>query len=325
MSKQKPIKIDITHRTIIFTVLFILGLMAFKATWGILVAIFISLLIATAVYPLIERLEKLKIPKGVSAFIILLLIFVGLIASFASIIPPMIDQTSSFIRQLPALMEQIPGWELDPTIFTSQINSLPGNILKVAVDTFSFFIFSTTIFVVSFYIMMERANIDKRLKLFFGENSQKAKKIYIAIEKKLGHWVRSMIFLMLIIGVQTYIGLTLMGIKYALPLAIIAGLLEIVTSVGPTISAIPAAIVGFATSPLHGFMVIGLYLVVQLLENNIIVPAVMKQTVGLHPLVTIISLLIGFELGGVLLAVLSLPLVLTGQIVLEHLYPQADI
>ncbi len=325
MSKQEPIKIEITHKTIIFTVLFILGLMAFQAIWGILVAIFISFLFATAIYPLIEKLEKFKIPKGISAFIILLIIFIGLIASFASIIPPMIDQTSNFIRQLPALMEQIPGWEFDPTIFTSQINSLPSNILKVAVNTFSFFIFSTTIFVISFYLMMERAHIDKRLKLFFGEKSQDIKKVYIEIEKKLGHWVRSMIFLMLIIGVQTYIGLTLMGIKYALPLAIIAGLLEIVTSVGPTISAIPAAIVGFATSPLHGFMVIGLYLIVQLIENNIIVPSVMKQTVGLHPLVTIISLLIGFELGGVLLAVLSLPLVLTGQIILEHLYPQTEI
>lgn len=325
MSKQKPMKIEITRRTIIFAVLFILGLKALQSIWGILVAVFISLLLATAIYPLIEKLEKLKIPRAVSAFVILLAIFIGLIASFASIIPPMIDQTSSFIRQLPALMEQIPGWEFDPTIFTSQINSLPGNILKVAVDTFSFFIFSTTIFVISFYIMMERPNIDKRLKFFFGEKSKQIKKAYIEIEKKLGHWVRSMIFLMLIIGVQTYIGLTLMGIKYALPLAIIAGLLEVVTSVGPTISAIPAAIVGFATSPLHGIMVIGLYLVVQLFENNIIVPAVMKQTVGLHPLVTIISLLIGFELGGVLLAVLSLPLVLTAQIILDNIYPQKEI
>lgn len=325
MLEKKPIKIEITHRTIIFTVLFILGLKAFQSVWGILVAIFISFLLATAIYPLIEKLEKIRIPKAISAFIILLLIFVGLIASFASIIPPMVDQTSSFIKQLPALMGQIPGWEFDPTIFSSQINSLPSNILKVAVNTFSFFIFSTTIFVISFYIMMERANIDKRLKLFFGKKSQEIKKVYIEIEKKLGHWVRSMVFLMLIIGVQTYIGLTLMGIKYALPLAIIAGLLEIVTSVGPTISAIPAAIVGFATSPLHGFMVIGLYLVVQLLENNIIVPAVMKQTVGLHPIITIVSLLIGFELGGVLLAVLSLPLVLTGQIILNYLHPQAEI
>lgn len=325
MADKKPHKIEITHRTIIFTVLFLLSLKLLQSVWGILVAIFISLLLATAIYPLIDKLSQIKIPKGVSAFVILLAIFIGLIASFASIVPPMINQTSSFIRQLPDLMDQIPGWEFDPAIFTSQINTLPGNILRVAVDTFTFLIFSTTIFVISFYLMMERSRLDERLKVYFGQRAEEIKEVYLEIEKKLGHWVRSMIFLMIIIGVQIYIGLTLMGIKYALPLSIIAGLLEVVTSVGPTISAVPAVIVGLATSPLHGLLVAALYLIVQLIENNIIVPNVMKQTVGLHPLVTIISLLIGFELGGVLLAVLSLPLVLTAQIILSHLYPTAEV
>lgn len=325
MAKQKPLKVEITHRTIFFTILFLLSLKFTLAIWGILVAIFISFLIATAIYPWVDKLSKLKIPYGVSAFFILLLIFVGLIASFASIIPAMINQTSSFIRQLPVLADQLPGWEFGPSIFSSQINSLPGNILKVAVDTFSFFVFSTTAFVISFYLIMERVHLDKLLKKYFGKNSSSIKKTFLEIETKLGHWVRGMIFLMFIIGVQVYIGLTLIGIKYALPLAIIAGLLEVVPSVGPTIAAIPAAIVGFATSPLHGFLAIGLYLIVQLVENNMIVPSVMKQTVGLHPLVTIISLLVGFELGGTLLAVLSLPLVLTGQIILANLYPKSKI
>ncbi len=128
------------------------------------------------------------------------------------------------------------------------------------------------------------------------------------IELKLGGWLRGQIILMLIIGISTYIGLTLLGVEYALALAVIAGILEIVPIIGPILSAIPALIVAFTVSPIAGFGVIGLYILIQQLENHLVVPKVMQKAVGFNPLVTIIVLMIGGNLLGLMGAILAIPI-----------------
>jgi predicted PurR-regulated permease PerM len=115
---------------------------------------------------------------------------------------------------------------------------------------------------------------------------------------------------MFLVGLLTYVGLTLIGVRYALPLSIIAGFLEVVPNIGPIISTVPAFIVGVAQSPFLGFTTIALYFIVQQLENQIIVPLVMSRVIGLNPIVTLISLIIGGQLFGVLGVLLSIPFTL---------------
>jgi len=124
---------------------------------------------------------------------------------------------------------------------------------------------------------------------------------------------------MIIIGLLTFIGLTLLGIDYALPLAIFAGFLEIIPSFGPFISAIPAVLVGLLISPLMALAVIALYFLIQQVENNFIVPQLMAKECGLNPLVTIIALIVGFKLGGVIGAILAVPVVLLIEIILTEI------
>jgi len=113
---------------------------------------------------------------------------------------------------------------------------------------------------------------------------------------------------MLIVGLLVYLGLTLLGVKYALTLALIAGILEIVPYVGPIISAIPGIILAFLQAPVLGLLVLILYIVIQQLENYVIFPQVMKKTVGLNPIVIIIAMLIGAKLAGILGIILSVPI-----------------
>ena len=113
---------------------------------------------------------------------------------------------------------------------------------------------------------------------------------------------------MTVVGLLTYVGLNLIGIRYALALAVLAGLLEAVPNLGPTLSSVPAILLGFATSPVMGFAAIALYFIVQQLENNIIVPVVMKKAVGLNPIITLLALLIGGKMGGVLGILLAIPI-----------------
>jgi predicted PurR-regulated permease PerM len=115
---------------------------------------------------------------------------------------------------------------------------------------------------------------------------------------------------MSIIGIMSFIGLTILHIPYALPLAILAGLLEAVPSIGPTISAVPAIILGLSISPLTGLGALAMSIIIQQSENNLIVPRVMQHVVGVRPIVTIVVLMTGFTLGGVMGAVLAMPIFL---------------
>jgi len=137
------------------------------------------------------------------------------------------------------------------------------------------------------------------------------------VEVKTGAWVRGQIVLMFLVGFTTYIGLTILGVEFALPLAVIAGLLELIPTIGPIVSAIPAAIIAFTQGPLLGLGVIALYILIQQLENNILVPKVMEKAVGLSPLITIFSLLVGAALFGILGAVLAVPFAAITYLIVE--------
>jgi len=137
--------------------------------------------------------------------------------------------------------------------------------------------------------------------------------VLLQIEKRLGAWVLGQVCLMIFIGLLVYGGLFFLRVEYALPLAIFAGLLEIVPTIGPTVSAIPAVLVAFGSSPGLALSVAALYIIVQQIENNLLVPLVMKQSVGLSPVLTILALMIGGRFGGIAGAVLAVPVLISIQ------------
>jgi predicted PurR-regulated permease PerM len=124
---------------------------------------------------------------------------------------------------------------------------------------------------------------------------------------------------MSIIGVTTYIGLLLLGVKYALPLGIIAGLLEAIPNIGPTIAAIPAFLVGFSQYPLLGLFTVLMSIGIQQLENHIVVPMVMKRVVGLHPILTLIVLVVGGRYAGVMGMLFAIPLALVVETIITKI------
>jgi predicted PurR-regulated permease PerM len=112
---------------------------------------------------------------------------------------------------------------------------------------------------------------------------------------------------MTVVGLLNFIGFSLIGIKYALPLAVLAGLLEVVPNIGPTIAALPAFLIGISISNYTGVAALAVAFLVQQLENNLIVPVIMRHAVGLNPIITLIVLVIGGKIGGVLGLLLAIP------------------
>jgi predicted PurR-regulated permease PerM len=125
----------------------------------------------------------------------------------------------------------------------------------------------------------------------------------------MGLWVLGQILLSVCIFVGVYIGLSLLGVQYALVLALLAGVFEVVPFIGPTLSAIPALFIAFTQSPTLAIAVLVLYIAVQKLESWILVPKIMQKTVGTSPVVIIFALLIGVKLGGIVGLLLAVPIV----------------
>jgi predicted PurR-regulated permease PerM len=149
--------------------------------------------------------------------------------------------------------------------------------------------------------------------------------IWTDIENTLGWYVRSQVILALSIGSASFIGLFLIQVPFALPLAVFAGLTEVIPYVGPVIGAVPAVLIAFSDSPVKGVMVIGWYILIQQLESSILVPKIMQTNVGLNPLLVIIAVIAGGSLGGVIGAILAIPVAGAAQVIAKHLLIQPTI
>jgi predicted PurR-regulated permease PerM len=114
--------------------------------------------------------------------------------------------------------------------------------------------------------------------------------------------------------------LALIGIPFAVPLAIMAGLLEIVPMLGPIVAAVPATIIGLSISPTMGLAAAALAFAVQQLENYVFVPKIMEKSTGVSPIITLLALAIGFRLAGVAGAVISMPVVLALSIIAKEYF-----
>ena len=323
---SKKVTVDLSFKSYVLAVLVLLSILFFQNILGILILVFVSFLIAVAVVPFVNFLEKKGVPRGLSTLIILFLIFSGLITLAVSMISPLINQTISFLQQLPPLIERLAPYNIDlSSALTPQLTSAPGNVIRLAAGTFSSLLALFTVIVISYYLVAERSRLKTRLESWF--DAARAKRYLHSVEeleKRLGSWVRGQIFLMFLVGFLSYIGFVLIGLPSAVPLAVIAGILELLPNVGPTVAAVPAVIVGFSISPTHGLLALGLTILIQQLENNLFVPKIMQHATGLLPVVTILVLMIGYRWGGPLLAVLALPLVLSLLLVISHLHTPAS-
>ena len=315
-------KIEISHRTIVFTVFFLILLWLLWQVRQVILGLFVSVVLMAAINPAIDRMERIKIPRVLSILFIYILILGVLGLIVAGIIPPLIDQTTTFISKVPSLIGEIPF--IDKQIFDDQVRqlgSIPANLVKISVSIFTNIIGIFALFVITFYLLLERKNLDHYLHILFGgDGEEKAERFIDKLEKKLGGWVRAELTLMVIVGVMSYLGLRLLGIDFALPLALLAGIFEIIPNIGPVISAVPAILIGLAISPMTALAVGALYFLIQQVENSLIVPQIMAKETGVNPLVVIISLTVGFKIGGVVGAILAIPVVLLGQIIASEIF-----
>lgn len=308
-------KIEISIKTVLFAFALAAGLWLFGQILDIIFLLFIAFLLMTAIYPLVLFLERLRLPRVLGILLVYAVVFGFFGASLVGAVPALVVQSANLMEELPNFITKIlPYWNIDVSSVTQQIAPFGESLVKVTLGVFSNLLAVITVLVFTFYFLMERRHADVILTSIFGPQvAHRALTILRHVERRLGFWVRGELLLMTIVGVCSYIGLTILHVEFALPLAILAGLLEVIPMIGPTISAVPAILVALATSPFLALSVTALYIIVQQLENNLLVPIIMKKSVGFAPIVTILVLMIGGRLAGATGAILSVPIALVIQ------------
>lgn len=316
-------KVEVSHKTIIFTVLFLLFLWFIFFIKDIILMFFIALLVMTILDPLVTKLSKYKVPRGLSVLVSYAVVLGTLGFTVAAIIPPLVSETTAFATGLPEYLENLGIYGVVGEQAASQlvglVGSLPGQVVKIGLSIFSNFFATVTVLVFAFYLLLSREKLDEQLGIFFGEVRKKdLGKLIDTLEFRLGGWARGQLTLMVIIGIVIYTGLRILGIPYALPLAMLAGLLEMIPYLGPIVAAVPSIIIGFGISPVMGIGAAALALIVQQLENYLLVPKIMEKSVGVSPIITLLALAIGGRLAGVVGIIISVPVVITLQVVVSR-------
>lgn len=314
-SKQE-LTVKISPSIIIFTVLFIAGIWLAMQIKAIIFMAFIAYIISVGLNKGIDRLEqKLKFHR-VFGVLIIYILFIALLSLFiAFIFPPLIKEMTVLLAsiQLPVIFQdEFKNFEVNLSSIKGLFDTFGTSLtaaFTIISSTFSGAFVAITTMVISLYFSLEKPKVIDGLANFFSKSRvEEIKEFFHEVDNQLGNWIRGEMILMSVIGLMTFLGLIILKIPYALPLAIIAGLLEIVPNIGPIFSAVPAIAVAFLTFgwPVALAVTI-LYIVIQQLENNLIVPKIMRSSVNINPLVSILGILIGAKLFGVIGALLAVP------------------
>lgn len=318
-------KIEISTATIFKTILILLALVFLFMVRDIVMLLFIAVIIVAAINPAVNWMQKKKIPRPIGTLLIYIALLVVIASAVSFLIPPMTKQLHEFSGNL---SQYYTGAEsslnnfgnilqtqhIDISIekmaneIGNAVGNIPRSIFSTTIGVFSGALSAIVILSMAFYMSVEEDGIKKFVVSITPEpHKQYAASLTTRIESKIGRWMAGQLMLMIIIFILDYIGLSLIGMPYALVLAFLAGVLEAVPYVGPIASAIPGIIIGFLISPVKGFLAFLVYLVAQQFETNVIVPQIMKKALGLNPVATISAILIGFKLAGVLGAIIAVP------------------
>lgn len=316
------------------------------AVADVLVLLLISAILASGFAPLVSLVERWPLPvglrfsRGVAIFVLYLAIFAAVAGLLAMIIVPAVREASLLIAQWPHLFAALERraaelrlhhpWLPDLAAMLGQLPSQLSRLAQfgpqaagVAFQLVSGVAGLISVLVLTYYMLLEGEQIRRGfLALFPAEDRPRIDLVLKRITAKFGGWLRGQFLLSFSIAAPVAIGLWILGMPYPALLGIVAGIGELIPMVGPTISASVAILVAL-TQPLWRLAgVAALYLVILNVEPNILVPRLMAHVVGLSPLLTVVALLVGLKLLGILGGILAIPVaaalqVIVGEVVRE--------
>ena len=298
-----------------------------------------AVILASGLQPFIGWIRG-HLPIGRGPTILLVYgVFLAVVVGMALVVvPAALAQFDRTLTRLPPFFASAKEWAatIDPPGLSRTVTSLidaaartikppdptpnTGQVVQVGLSLAEALTTVLTLLTVVYFWLTEHARLQRYVLAFVPQDRRKrARDVWNAAETRLGMWVRGQLILMSTIGVATGVAYTLLGLPSALLLGLLAALAEAIPIIGPLLGAIPAVLVAATISPQLALAVAGVYLVLQLIEGNVLVPLVMRNTTGISPFIVILSVLIGGAVGGFIGALLAVPIAAAGEVLIEGL------
>ncbi len=346
-----------TQRELIGRTATVLGLVALawmlvwfvRSVTDILILLLVSGILAAGLAPVVSLLERWRLPggtrlsRGVAIFFLYLALFTTIGVVLSIIIVPAVNETAGFLQNLPEFLGRFRGWLLElrrhfPWLpdLTRSLDNLPQQIIGlsrygseaagVAFRFLSGLAAVITVLVFTFYMILEGAEIKRMFLAFFPPAERpRVGRVLLRIGEKFGGWLRGQLLLSFTVAAVVAIGLSLLGMPYQALLGIVAGVGELIPMVGPSLGAVVGILVAFSTQPLPRLVaVVVFYIVVLNVEPHILVPRIMARVVGMSPLLTLVALLTGIKLMGILGGLLAVPVAAALQVIVQEILQEIN-
>jgi predicted PurR-regulated permease PerM len=307
------------------------------AARGVLLLVFVAILLASALEPFVGWIRShIGLGRGPTILLVYAAFFIAVIAMALIVVPAAIGQFQETVAGLPPLFQRATDWAsgLRPAALSAGVKTLieaaqdllsppppdPNAVVHIGLTVAEAVVSVGTLLAIVYFWLVEHARLQRFALAFFpAERRAGARDAWNEIENRLGMWVRGQLTLMATIGVATGTAYMLLGVPSALLLGLVAAVMEVIPIVGPLLGAIPAVLVASTVSPQLALVVAGVYVLVQFVEGNVLVPLVMRNTIGLSPFLVIVSLLVGGAAGGVVGALFAVPVAAAALVILERL------
>jgi len=308
------------------------------AARDVVLLVFLAILLGAALEPLVAVIRGWTgRGRGLSILIVYAVFFAAVVGVAVFIVPAALVQLGAALAKLPSFLEQVRAWgsNLRPSALGEGIGALvdavkapfatsappdPDSVLTASLLVGQVAGALITLLFLVFFWLTERPRLQRYALAFIpADRRAGVRDGWNQVEARLGQWARGQLVLMAAIGIGTGIAYSLLGLPAALLLGLIAALTEVIPIVGPLIGAVPAVLVATTISPQTVVLTLGIYLILQLIEGNILVPMIMRNSVGLSPFLVLVSLLVGSTVGGPLGAIVAIPLVAGVTVVLGRL------
>ncbi|HET7677046.1 MAG TPA: AI-2E family transporter [Candidatus Limnocylindrales bacterium] len=303
----------------------------------VLVLVFVAVLLAAALEPIVGWLRgRLPLGRGPTILLVYLAFFCLVAVLALLVVPAAVNQANDLATRLPPFLQQARDWaaELRPRALATSATALvdaarsaltpqapdPDAVVAAGVGAAEVVVSIVSLLAILFFWLTEHARLQRYALAFLPAHRRPgARRVWNDIELRLGGWVRGQLLLMGIVGLSTGLAYAALGLEPWMLLGVIAALTEAIPIVGPMIGVVPALLVAATVGPELVLAVALVYVVVHVIEGNVLVPLVMRNTIGLSPFLVLVSLLIGAAVGGILGAFLAVPLVASIEVILERL------
>lgn len=329
---DKEIRVSITASTITSAVLIVVGAYVLWLLRDLALLVLTAIVIASAIEPQIAFFIRRNIPRFFAAILVYVLVFGSVFVILYYLLPPIIADAAGFLSAVPQYLETLNasqsfasisnatsliGTSRDLQSFIQTLFSLQSffttgsaSIIQLLVTFFGGIFSLALVIVLSFYFALQDTGVDDFLRLVMPAKFEEySVDLWKRSQRKIGLWMQGQILLSVIVAILVYLGLLIIGVPYALLLAVFTAIAEIIPIFGSLIAGTLAVIVAFSNG---GFaiatIVLGLYIVVNQFESNLIYPLIVKKIVGIPPLLVIVALIAGYTLAGFLGVLLSVPL-----------------